>query len=204
MMLDLPTLLNKYKMQVHGILHVGAHFAEEAQTYVDYGLEPVTWVEANPKLIGRIKNNTYPFGHRVIEALVYSADDVELDFHVTNQDGMSSSLLDLGTHKQFSPETVYIEHVPMRTVTIDTLVARHNIDANFLVMDIQGAELHALQGATKLVKDLQYVMMEVNTADVYVGCAQLAELDTFLSEFRRVETYMVPNQGWGDALWIRL
>ena len=56
----------------------------------------------------------------------------------------------------------------------------------------------------KLVKDLQYVMMEVNTDDVYVGCAQLAELDTFLSEFRRVETYMVPNQGWGDALWIRL
>jgi hypothetical protein len=46
-------------------------------------------------------------------------------------------------------------------------------------------------------------MTEVNKDQVYVGCTQIGEIDEILSDFKRVETFWVGNQGWGDALYIR-
>ncbi len=204
MMLDLGMLIEKYRLQIHGILHVGAHLGEEAQSYADHGILPVTWIEANPGVFHKLRPHVEAFGHRLFEGLVYETDDVKLPFHVTNYDGMSSSILEFGTHPEFSPDTVFETHLSLQTITIDTLVTRHQIVANFLVMDLQGAELYALKGAREFLTTVDYIMLEVNTAEVYVGCAQLSQLDDFLlPDFHRVETFMVRDQNWGDALWVR-
>lgn len=205
MLMSLPELVTKYDLDIHGVLHVGAHLAEEAADYDHLGLGPVLWVEANPAVIDIITANliTYP-DQRVVQALVYSEDHMELDFHVTNYDGMSSSIYEFGTHTQFSPDTVFVETLRLKTRTIDRVTKMAGFyDFNFLNMDLQGAELHALMGATETLKHVDYVMSEVNKAEVYKGCARVEELDEILSDFERVETYWVGNQGWGDALYVR-
>lgn len=205
MLMSFPALVQRYNLKITGLLHVGAHLAEEASMYANAGIRDVWWIEANPRVQRKILQTLRAFpGQRLIEALVYEKDGVKLDFNVTNYDGMSSSILEFGTHPEFSPDTKFVEKLRLRTRTIDSLAEEHRIvDANFLSMDLQGAELFALKGAHRFLQSVDYVLSEVNQVEVYRDCAQVDELDAFLHEFARVETYWVPAQGWGDALWIR-
>lgn len=197
-------LVARHALDIHGVLHVGANLAQEAEDYHSAGVGPVAWVEANPAVLDQILANIagYP-EQRLIDALVYSEDDIELRFNITNHQGMSSSIYEFGTHPQFSPDTVFVEHLTLRTRTIDTLVAEFGIVANMLSMDIQGAELHALRGATKFLENVDYILTEVNRAQVYIGCAQVEEIEAFLPEFSIVAAHWVEGQDWGDALMVR-
>lgn len=206
MLMSLLALKQRYDMKVTGVLHVGAHLAEEAETYHELGMDDVWWIEANPNVTHLIEEVLAPFPtQQLITALVYSEEGVELDFNITNYNGMSSSIFEFGTHPQFSPDTVFVDIVRMPTRTIDSLADEYDINVNFLNMDLQGAELHALQGATDFLFDIDYVMTEVNCEEVYKGCAQVEQLDEFLEAYRfeRMDTYWVPDQGWGDAFYVK-
>lgn len=205
MLLNLEDLMHNYNMKVKGILHVGAHLAEEAHMYDGLGIKTVYWIEGNQDNIAAIERIVAPCGHWLISALVTDKDREYVQFNITNNDSMSSSVYEFGTHPQFSPETVFIERRMVESRTLDSLAEEyeHFPRVNFLNMDIQGAELLALRGATKLLEQIDYVYTEVNNAQVYVGCAQVEELDAILDEYERVETGWVPRQGWGDALYIR-
>lgn len=204
MLLDLTDLVERYEMDVTGVLHLGAHLGEEAQMYSRlFPGVPVWWVEANPHVITKVRSITDLFGQRLIQACVYSQDDVELEFKVTNYDGMSSSIFEFGTHPQFSPDTVFVDRVKLLSRTVDSLVAEYGIKANFLNMDLQGAELHALLGAKDFLGSVDYINTEVNSDEVYQGCCKIDELDELLNDFERMETSWVPGQGWGDAMYRR-
>jgi hypothetical protein len=75
---------------------------------------------------------------------------------------------------------------------------------DFWNFDIQGAELFALKGANTAIKYAKAIYLEVNTEEVYKGCALIGELDNFLDKhnFKRVITKMT-EYGWGDALYIK-
>jgi hypothetical protein len=76
---------------------------------------------------------------------------------------------------------------------------------NMLNMDIQGAELLALKGATNLLKTMDYLYLEVNTAHLYKECALINEIDEFVKKFgfMRVSTKMTEFE-WGDAFYIKI
>jgi FkbM family methyltransferase len=204
MLLGLDDLIEKFNLRIKGVLHIGAHLAEEASLYHSLGINNVWWVEGNPDLIKRVEEiaSHYDDNH-VLQGLV-ADEEKDVVFHITNYDSMSSSIFDFGTHTQFSPDTVMLEHRPMRTITLDSHINKFQ-GINFLNMDIQGAELLALKGAEKLIPQLDYIYCEVNNQQVYEGCAQIGDLDAFLQDrgFLRVETSWVPRQGWGDALYVR-
>jgi len=203
MLLDFNELFQKYHMKIDGVLHVGAHLAEEAPLYRAVKVSNVTWVEGNPSVMPKLRRILKPYKHKLVNALVYKEDDIELTFNVTNYEGMSSSILEFGTHTGFSPDIEFVKHLTLKSKTIDTIVKENKVKANFLNMDLQGAELFALMGAEEFLKNVDYIMTEVNKDEVYVGCAQIGQLDEFLTGFKRVETFWVGQQGWGDALYIR-
>jgi FkbM family methyltransferase len=207
MMMDWDTLVQRYGLKRHvtGVLHCGAHLAEEAPDYDQaFGPEvPVWWVEANIDVLGKIEAELKPYpNQRIIPALLAETGGALRDFHVTNYDGMSSSMLEFGTHPRFSPDTVFVDHRKMITNTIDGVTAVFGIRANMLVMDLQGAEGLVLAGAKHFLTHCDFVMSEINRDEVYVGCAKIGELDSALRCFSRVETLWTPN-GWGDAFWVR-
>ena len=57
---------------------------------------------------------------------------------------------------------------------------------------------------TKQLKHADYVYSEVNFEDVYLGCANISEIDSYLAKynFRRVATINT-GCGWGDALYAK-
>lgn len=201
MLIPFGDLRRKYRIKVTGVLHLGAHLGEEARDYSEL-TSNVTWVEANPELMTELNKRVLRFNHRTVNALVTDVDGQELDFHVTNN-FMSSSILDLGTHKQSSPDVKYTHSLTLKSMTVDTLVREYvDHEFNFLNMDLQGAEVLALKGATETIEKLTYVYTEVNTDYVYKNCGLIGEIDEILEDFHRVETHMTPAK-WGDAFYIR-
>lgn len=126
-----------------------------------------------------------------------------VEFKITNN-FQSSSILDLKTHLVEHPHVHVVKTVTATTVQLDTLVEQHAIKADFLNMDIQGAELKCLKGFERNLGMINAIYAEVNEKELYAGCALLPEMDSWLSErgFVRVHTHMTPH-GWGDALYVR-
>lgn len=205
MLLEFEDLVKKYNMDISGVLHVGAHLAEEAELYDSIGIKNVFWVEGNPNVLRKLNRHLRNFpSQTLIEALVYDRDGEHLEFNITNYDGMSSSILEFGTHTSFSPEIKFVDKVERDSRSVDSLAAEYDMqDINLLNLDIQGAEKYAIAGATDLLKGVDYIFTEINKKEVYVGCTKVKELDQMLSDFQRVETFWVHDQGWGDGLYVR-
>jgi FkbM family methyltransferase len=124
-------------------------------------------------------------------------------FKVANN-GQSSSILDFGLHSQFHPHVHYIGSFECETQLLKNILPKYNIDYNFLNFDIQGAELKALKGMEEYLYKVDYLYTEINSDQVYKGCALINELDDYLKQFGliRVETNWTEFR-WGDAFYIR-
>lgn len=184
-----------------GILHVGAHTCEEEPLYNSISMygDNVLWIEANSDLVLSSRKN-------ILSAVISDTDDEEVEFYITNNI-QSSSILKLHTHLIEHPDVHEIEKRTVRTTTLNTLLPKHNIPYDrydFMNLDIQGAELKALQGATELLPHIKAIYTEVNERELYKGCAFVNQLDEFLMKynFKRVATQMTHN-GWGDALYLK-
>lgn len=187
----------------NGVLHIGAHLGEEAQEYEKLNWIPIIWVEAQPLLVAELESKLRPPNHRIINAAIWNEDNVSLKLHVASN-SMSSSLLEFGSHATSYPEIQYVNEIEVLTKRVDTLVNASDMP-NFLNIDIQGAELAAIQSLGALITKVNYIFVEVNKREVYKECTRVGELDSFLEEigFKRVTTRWYIKQGWGDALYIR-
>lgn len=198
-------ILEHFNIKVKGILHIGAHDCEELKDYIENGVneDEIDWIEANPKLV---ENNKIK-GVKNIHCLAVDNEEGEANFNITNN-GQSSSLLNLGTHKQSYPGIVITEVIKTQRKKLTTFASENpHIDfskRNFWNLDIQGSELNALKSAGDLLENIDAIYSEVNTDYVYEGCGLLSEMDEFLKqkEFSRVKIVMT-DANWGDALWVK-
>lgn len=207
MLIKFKDIVRKYGITPNGILHVGAHHAEEALSYTESGVHNVLWVEADIETFKELSViiNKYPL-HKPYCFAASDVDGQEVDFHVASN-GESSSILEMGKHTIHHPHITVVDKKIVKTKKIDTFFEEEDFspyDYNFLNLDIQGAELLALKGMKNSLEKINYIYTEVNSAEVYKKCAQIEELDEYLSEFgfKRVETKMTPYE-WGDAFYIR-
>lgn len=176
------------------ILHVGAHEAEEQQYYDDIGWTNVVWVEANPQKVENIRNK----GLQVIEAAAYHSECI-LTFHESNLPA-SSSIYDFDKHKEKYGGIVMVKEYQVQAKTIDSF----HLHPDFLVLDIQGAELDALKGAVHTLEGVRWIYSEVSIEQLYKNQALEPELTAWLKEhnFIKVEQKLT-KFGWGDALYTK-
>jgi len=207
MLIPLETLIQKYNFKLNRVLHLGAHLGEESANYDSNSAKEVVWVEANPKLMGDLKNNLnkYP-NQRAFNLLVSEKEGAKHEFHITNN-GASSSMLELGTHTLRHPNVVEVDQLNLIGSRLDRLIEKESLqidEFNLLNIDLQGAELIALRSLGQYLKHFQYIYLEINVNYLYKSCPLLHELDRFLFRqgFIRKETALV-KEGWGDALYVK-
>jgi FkbM family methyltransferase len=210
MLID-PNLVKKiiddYKINVTGILHVGAHECEELRFYNDIlHVSPnnVIWIDGMEIKVMQCLNNGIP---NVYHAVITDKDDDTVEFHISNH-SQSSSILDFKTHSHHRPDIYYINTIQQKTITIDSFFKKNELSPEkyvFWNFDIQGAEMMALKGASDAIKYAKIMYMEVNEDELYKDCARIGEIDSFLGSngFKRVHTYMTPH-GWGDAIYVKI
>jgi FkbM family methyltransferase len=202
---QIVTFLTENNKKVKGILHVGAHDCEEKKDYNDQGVpdNKIIWVEGNKDKVLQMRMA----GIDTIYCAVVDEKEHEVTFHITNN-GQSSSILPLETHLQHYPRILVTEERKVKTTTLENLIKDNHLpieELNFWNFDIQGAELSALKGAGEYIKYADFIYAEVNVESLYKGCALLPEMDEFLASkgFQRVAMRLV-QQGWGDALYVRI
>ncbi len=204
----LAELCQRHRFTPQGIIHIGAHHAEERHVYRDLGVQHVLWVEADPQHMAVLQSNIAQFpGHRAVQTCLAETDGRVASFYRTNNRGESSSILRMGVHSQLLPQIQVIEETTLETSTFATLCERERLDLglyDLLVMDIQGAELLALQGFGETLDRFSGIYLEVNLQPLYQGCALLGEIDAFLKArgFTRRETLLTQQQ-YGDAFYLR-
>ncbi|MEG4212273.1 FkbM family methyltransferase [Microcoleus sp. S13_B4] len=205
--LDLQKLCQQYSIPPRGVLHIGAHEGQEMQEYQVMGVEKVLFVEANPSVFERLKANIAGIPNVWLANCAVSNQNGTVNLRVNSHD-MSSSILPLKLHKEIYPGMVEVNQVTVPSRTLDSLLQESGLNSsefNLLVIDIQGAELLALQGAGETLKYIDAISTEVNCEELYEGCALINQVDDYLKEygFQRVAVATPSHPSWGDAFYVK-
>ncbi|MEZ2238927.1 FkbM family methyltransferase [Microcoleus sp.] len=205
--LNIQELCRQYAIAPRGVIHVGAHEGTEITAYQQMGAQKVLFVEANPSVFERLQANIADYPN--VEAVNCAIADRNgtIDLHVTSFD-QSSSILQLKRHQEIYPHITETHQITVESKTLDTLLQEQEVnpsDFNILNIDIQGAELLALQGATNWLKCVDLINTEVNYEELYEGCALIDQLDEFLEGhgFQRAATTTPIHPSWGDAIYVK-
>ncbi|WP_228042674.1 MULTISPECIES: FkbM family methyltransferase [unclassified Tychonema] len=205
-LLDVPQLCAQHSVTPKGIIHVGAHEGSEIGYYQAMGAQKILFVEANPAVFERLQANLAGYPNAQAVNCAISDRNGTTNLHVTSYD-QSSSILPLKHHQDIYPDIVETHQVTVPSKTLDTLLQELELnpaDFNILNIDIQGAELLALQGATNWLQYVDAINTEVNYEELYEGCAIVHDLDEFLDRhgFERVAT-TTPHPSWGDGFYVK-
>jgi FkbM family methyltransferase len=231
MLISLSEVLSKYNMKPKGVIHVGAHWAEEHDDYVANGIERFVYVEpckdAHHTMLKRLAEkhgnegwygalNPYN-GNDGRVHIGFEKDGINISLfqyacgstpsqmvmYVShNNQGQSNSLLEPDLHLQQHKEVVFNDAELVEVVTLDSL----KVTGDMLVMDCQGFEGEVLKGGIDTLKQVNIIYTEVNNGSTYKGNMLIQDVDDFLAQYRfkRVETYWPsPNWTWGDAVYIK-
>lgn len=199
----IDSLIPFFKLNVKGILHVGAHKCEEQDVYLKYtSNENIYWVEAIDYLVEEnLKSNPEL---NLINECIGDIDGKEVTFKISNNT-LSSSMLELGEHKNLHPNVSFVKVLDKKTKTLKTILEENKIENKFnlLVLDLQGAELLALKGLGDLLNNFDFIYTEVNEKEIYLDCVLLKDLDIYLSNLSFDRKYLNTLNSYGNALYIK-
>jgi FkbM family methyltransferase len=192
---------------IKGIIHIGAHEAEEYEDYKNISVKKMIWIEANPDLIGYLRDKFKDVENvKIFNEAIFDEENT-VSFKISNN-LQSSSILNLKEHKNLFPDIHYVKEIEMKTKRFDTLYVENDIDIddyNFLNVDVQGADLNVILSFGDLLDKFDFVYSEINTVEVYEGCHTIDKFDEVMKGkgFKRVMTHIYHGGGWGDALYVK-
>lgn len=223
MLIPFGEILKKYKIEPKGIIHCGAHYAEEHDDYVSYGCNKFIYIEpcrdAFNKMCEKFElkgvkgvnawNDREFFKCQVegdniflINVACGAESKVGVMYASANNQGQSNSLLEPNLHLEQHPEIVFGDAEAVKVRLLDNVLGDEN-ECNILAMDVQGYEGEVLKGATETLKHIDCIYTEVNRGETYKGNMLIEEMDEYLKDFTRVETYWPSTSWtWGDACYV--
>ena len=197
---------DRFLHNCRAVIHVGANSGQESKVYDRFGLD-VVWIEPIPDVYAELVANIaeYP-RQRAIQALITDKDGETIVLNVANDGGASSSILELGDHKDIWPDVAYVGRIDCISKTLVTALAEANVDParyDALVMDTQGSELLVLKGAEPLLVNFKYIKTEAADFEVYYGCVKLDELEQYLGArgFKAVRRDCFAERAEGGACY---
>ena len=205
LLLSFPRVCVNHKHRVTGIIHVGAHLAEEAADYRKMGVSVIHWVEGLPDKCEALRKLFHGNpAHHVHEAWLDRYKGLRTPMWRASN-GMSSSLREPQAHLIEHPNVNFAATGEVTTTTLDDLMTGHSLELiNTLVMDVQGAEHSVMAGGEQILAKVGAVYMEINTKPLYAEITLLPEMDSYMLRrgFLRLDTCLTEH-GWGDAFYLR-
>jgi FkbM family methyltransferase len=203
MILDFNELITKYRMDIKGIIHIGGHYGQEYDLYRVLNV-PVIFFEPlsnNYRILkDKVKNND---NVQTFQCALGNENKKILMNVETANNSQSSSILKPKKHLEQYPHITFDHTEEVHMFRLDDIeIEKENY--NFLNIDVQGYELEVLKGSVDILKNIDYIISEVNRDEVYENCAKVEELDQFLNQFNfeRNETNWMGGI-WGDAFYIK-
>jgi FkbM family methyltransferase len=205
MLIEFKDIVQKYNLNIRGVIHIGAHHGEELFNYIEQNIQSIILFEPLEENFKHIKEKI---------SKINSSSSIEIhQVALGNSTGIISMNLssnDLESSSILKPKLHLIQHDHVKfegteQVKIDKLDNYNLKNFNFLNIDVQGYELEVLKGAENTLDFIDYIYCEVNRDEVYENNAKIEDIDFYLSfyNFKRVETNWWQGTDWGDALYIK-
>ena len=189
-----------------GIIHIGAHQAEELALYEKWGVKNVLWIEANPLLEKSLLEKISAHKGSSLAIFAASNDSGKAILHVPKLSAFAS---------MYQPQKILEKNLPIGESTkvevdkkrLDDYLKRESntADYNMMVIDTQGYEKIILEGAPLTLQKMDGLIIEASFFDMYKGTPKIMETDQLLREagFVRYETLIPLNRIDGDALYVK-
>lgn len=160
-------------ISVDGVVDIGVAQGTP-ELYRSFKGTPFLLVEANPVFADRLRQLKREVPARVEMVFCGSASGT-VSLHAP-KNGRASSLY---AHPDIHAEEIL--SVPVET--LDTLVERNQMSGSLLVkIDVEGAEMEVLRGATKTLERTAAVILEVSWGRGFIGGSLYADLFDLLHE----------------------
>jgi FkbM family methyltransferase len=205
MIIPLSNIIKDFKLDIKGVIHIGAHYGQEYSDYIKNGIQNMIFFEPIKSNFQKLMDNLqFVDGniHCHNMALGNQTGVVEM-FVETENKGQSCSVL--------KPE-LHLKHYPKITFKNTEKVFMNKLDSvdfnrdlyNMINIDVQGYELEVFKGATEVLKNIDIIYTEINAKELYKDCVLVGDLDFYLRQFgfERVLTKMT-KYDWGDALYLK-
>lgn len=207
MLIDFNFLIQKYSLNINGVIHAGAHHGQEYIYYKQNNINDIIFFEPVQSTFKVLQDNLKNDQNVICVNKALGSENKKTLIYTTPQhDGQSSSILEPHLHTQQYPNIKFTSQEEIEVIKLDDYMKENALGNNFnlLTMDVQGYELEILKGSTKTLEHVDYIYTEINTNYLYKNCVLVGELDEFLSKFnfRRVETNLT-HVTWGDAFYLK-
>lgn len=175
---------------IDGLVHVGANTGQERAFYASYDLD-VLWIEPIPHIFDLLQKNLEGLPKQnAVQALITDVDEKDYQFNIANNQGASSSILDLSMHKALWPNVDFVKSINLKSVTLSTLLDMDVFKGRkyqALIMDTQGSELLVLKGALPILDQFQYIKTEVADFQSYQDGCLLSDMTDFMDRYGYIE-----------------
>jgi len=181
------------------VVHVGSHYGQDNKQYELLGIDSIYWCEADPICASHIRLR-YPRSH-VVEGVFWSEANKSLDFWL---------MANRAHNSLFEPKSPIEEtqRIKVKTTTLDrefqNLIIREPV---LLVLDVQGAEPKVLQGASKLLSKVHYLICEItDESTISSFTVKQSEIERLLAPlgFRKSIRRWSYSSEYYDQLFVRL
>jgi len=199
--------VRKYNMPIppffsgaRGVIHIGAHFGEEALMYAKGDLK-VLWIEANPDCMPTLKKNLKGFEvQKAVCALVGGKSISKQVFFISNNNAASSSILPFDEHTIIWPEVKMVQQMILNQKTLNQVIKEEGLlteDYDTLVMDVQGAELEILHGIPDIQQQFNRIELEAADFSAYRGGPVREQISKFLKckGFKEIDALQFATDG---------
>ena len=196
MLIDICNLKTKYDLHINGVIHVGAHFGNENQVYEKLNIKNKIFFESSYKtFIVLTQNLSHTEALLINKAVGNENKSIMLNIE-THNEGQSNSILQPKLHLQQYPNIKFHNQEMVDMIRLDDFLQEKQ-KYNFLNIDVQGYELEVLKGCEKLLNNIDYIMTEINKAELYENCAQVEQIIEFLKSYN----FVLVEQNWLGGTW---
>ena len=202
MLLDLVSLIKEYDMKIRGVIQIGSHHGQENHLYNMIGIKNRIFFEPLKSNFTVLAKNIEPTHTLVQKALGNENKEVSMFVEKINS-GQSSSILKPKYHLIQYPDIVFDNTEIVDMIRLDSF-DKDLSDYNLIVIDVQGYELEVFKGAEDTLKNIDYIISEINREELYEDCTRIEQLVEFLNTygFELVKSNWAGGT-WGDGLFIK-
>jgi FkbM family methyltransferase len=202
MIISLGEIKTNYGIDVRGIIHIGSHSGQEYEECAKHCKDMMFFepVQSNYKLL----IESLPKSDNIITFNLALGNEVgtkEMYIETANK-GMSCSMLEPGTHLKLYPWITFDSREIVGINKLDNIFFDRKL-YNIINIDVQGYELQVFMGARQTLDTIDVIFTEINTEDVYKGCAKVWEIDEYLGFIGFERVLSACDGAWGDALYIK-
>jgi FkbM family methyltransferase len=189
--LDFSSADGKFpRMSIQGLLQQARSVGLSPATVIDvgaaYGSFSLECCDVFPKaqyVLVEVLEEFEPFIRAAIKSIVKAK-------YILSAAAAESGEITINVHADLVGSSMYreqegsaVDGIPrtVPAVALDQLVQDYQMRAPFLIkIDVQGAELDVLLGAEKILKDTEYIILEVSFFEIFKQGAQFYDVVTFM------------------------